>query len=119
MFKKFDVSMLALGMHFGGDTLERKSLGGSESAAIYMARALVKAGARVSLFANTPTHVAAADGVHYAPATEWPAFAKETPHDVCVVQRATDALAQRTNARLNVLWCHDLALGRQVKSFLG
>jgi len=39
MFKCFDISMLALGLPFDGHTLKSKSLGGSESAALYMAKA--------------------------------------------------------------------------------
>jgi len=117
MFSRFDIAILAPGMPFDAETLEKRSLGGSESAAIYMARALKREGARVNLFCGTERTGKDADGVHYFPAGAWPDFAKVTPHDVCIVQRAPDALANRTNARLNLLWCHDLALGRQERAF--
>jgi hypothetical protein len=77
-----------------------------------MARALAREGARVTVFCNMSSALGPHDGVQYQPASAWPNFAKETPHDVCVVQRTLGALSQRTNARVNLLWCHDLALGR-------
>jgi glycosyltransferase involved in cell wall biosynthesis/2-polyprenyl-3-methyl-5-hydroxy-6-metoxy-1,4-benzoquinol methylase len=115
-FCEFDISILALGMPFDGGTIDRGSLGGSESAAVYLARALVRAGSHVTVFCNTP-RAASYDGVEYCPASLWPSYARETPHDVCIVQRAAGVFAQRTNARLNVLWCHDLALGRDEAAF--
>jgi glycosyltransferase involved in cell wall biosynthesis/2-polyprenyl-3-methyl-5-hydroxy-6-metoxy-1,4-benzoquinol methylase len=117
MFARFDVSMLVPGLPCDGYSLLRGSLGGSESAGIYMAKALSRLGARVRVFCNTGAPSVDTEGVAYAPIHEWTAFAGSTPHDVCIVQRAHDAFARRTNARLNVLWCHDLAMGRQKNSF--
>ncbi|HEY3255157.1 MAG TPA: methyltransferase domain-containing protein [Polyangiaceae bacterium] len=119
MFKQFDISILVPGIPFDGQTLETKSLGGSESAGLYMAKALSREGARVSLFCNTNATSFDGDGVCYQPTSQWGGFAGETPHDVCIVQRVPDAFGQQTNARLNLLWCHDLALVRQDHSFRG
>src|SRR5688572_11398142 len=104
MFKDFDVSILAPGMPFDGRTIEDKSLGGSESAAVYLARALARAGARVNLFCNgASTSSVDREGVAYQPIEAWAAFANNTPHDVCIVQRTAQAFSQRTAARLNLL----------------
>jgi glycosyltransferase involved in cell wall biosynthesis len=115
----FDVSILVPGLAVEWDTLETKSLGGSESAGLYMARALSIEGARVTVFCNSAATWVDGKGVRYVPAREWAAVAKAMPHDVCIVQRAMEAFGQRTNARLNLLWCHDLALGRQERALRG
>jgi glycosyltransferase involved in cell wall biosynthesis/2-polyprenyl-3-methyl-5-hydroxy-6-metoxy-1,4-benzoquinol methylase len=119
MFSDLDISILIPGLPCDGEALEEKSLGGSESAGIYMAKALAREGARVMVFCNTSQTSTDGEGVRYLPAGSWKVYAKGTPHDVCIVQRTPEAFAQRTNARLNLLWCHDLALGRQEHSFRG
>lgn len=117
MFTSFDISLLIPGMLVEAETLKKKSLGGSESAGLYMARALAKQGASVSVFCNTNMLWVDRDGARYLPADSWSDFVRGTPHDVCVVQRMPEAFAHRTSARLNLLWCHDLALGRQKQAF--
>jgi glycosyltransferase involved in cell wall biosynthesis/SAM-dependent methyltransferase len=119
MSMNFDISLLAGGLPFDGSTLEHRSLGGAESAAVYMAKALARCGAHVAMFCNTQSASSDDAGVLYQPIQEWPAFAQQVPHDICIVQRAVRAFSQRTNARLNVLWCHDLALGRDAELFRG
>src|SRR5690349_17236765 len=116
MFTRFDIVTLIPGMAIDPGTLDTRSLGGSESSGLYMARALAAEGASVRVFCNTAT-TWSDRGVDYLPTSAWPAFSRHRPHDVCIVQRLPDAFAQRTNARLNVLWCHDLALGRQENAF--
>ncbi len=116
---KLDIVMLVPGMPFGADTLETKSLGGSESAGVYMARALADRGHNISVFCNTPHLHSDERGVNFFPAQHWAAYAKTTPHDVSIIQRAPEQFATTLNSRLNVLWCHDLALGRASKQFRG
>ena len=108
----FDISMLVLGLPFDGSTLKTKSLGGSETAGLYMAKALARTGQHVRVFCNTQEQSQDEDGVEYFPAGLWQQFVRGTPHDVAIVQRAPDLFAVRTEARLNLLWQHDLALGR-------
>lgn len=112
MFTNFDISILLPGMPVEPETLESKGLGGAESAGLYMAKALAKQGANVSVFCNTQAIWADDAGARYLPHRTWPDFVKATPHDVCIVQRTPEAFAHETNARLNLLWCHDEALGR-------
>jgi hypothetical protein len=52
------------GIPFNGDTAKLQSLGGSESAALYLAKALVIAGHQVTLFTNS-TDSGLFDGVRY------------------------------------------------------
>ncbi|NJM10613.1 MAG: methyltransferase domain-containing protein [Synechococcaceae cyanobacterium SM1_2_3] len=103
-----EITFLVSGMPFDGDTLKTKSLGGSESAGYYMARAMAKLGNRVKVFSNIG-HVQERDGVAYMPLSQWANFVAAVPSDVHVVQRLPEAMAQRISTKLNVLWCHDLA----------
>ena len=50
MRDKYTIIMVVPGMRFQGDTLETSSLGGSETAAICMARELAKLGHSVRMF---------------------------------------------------------------------
>ena len=110
------------GMPFNGATLEKQSLGGSETAAYYVARELAKRGHRVTLFTNHPDE-GAFDGVKYiwagpvnerAPLGErFHFYASHTPHDVCLIQRMPGAFVHRFASKINVAWLHDLALYRQ------
>src|SRR5437867_2807521 len=114
---RLDVVLFAPGMPFQGDTLDQKALGGSETAALCVARELAALGLRVRVFSNgQPGEY---DGVMYLPADQFGVYAQTVPHDVCVVQRLPDALGQRMASRLNLLWCHDLAQGRQAARFRG
>ena len=112
------------GMPFNGATLaEGKSLGGSESAACYMARELALLGHQVTAFTGITAESAGIwDGVRYLSAGavtedtplgadfEW--YAASTPHDVLIMQRVPDAFRRRFAAKVNLWWSHDLALKR-------
>jgi glycosyltransferase involved in cell wall biosynthesis/SAM-dependent methyltransferase len=113
-----DLLLMVPGLPFQGDTLETGSLGGSETAALCMARELAKLGHRVVVFSNCP-NPGVYDGVTYRPIAQWREYATFTPHDVSIVQRQPEAFAGRLNSRLNLLWCHDLALLRQAPPFKG
>lgn len=106
------------GMPFLGDTLERESLGGSESAGLYLARDLSRLGDTVFLFNNAET-AGEYDGVNYLPAGSFRDFAAANPHDVCVVQRAPELLGVPMASKLNILWQHDMTLGRHRQGFAG
>lgn len=107
---KLDIVFAVPGMAFNGNTFDKQSLGGSESAAYYMARALAKLGHRVTVFCNTEP-VRTAD-VDYLPIGMFRQYVEFTTHDVCIVQRTPELLPGVVKARLTILWCHDLALGR-------
>ena len=109
------------GIPFNGDTIKTKSLGGSETAAYYMARSLVQEGHRVILFTNSQ-ETGEWDGVRY----EWMGdaheqaplgdrfhfYAENTPHDVCIIQRHPQAFTRKLASKVNLWWLHDIALRR-------
>lgn len=105
------------GMPFDGNTPLNASLGGSETAAWAIARELAKRGHRIKVFSNLPGPSSVIDGVHYCPLAGWTQFSGSIPHDVAVVQRHPESFANRTMAKVNLLWCHDLALGRNGNNF--
>lgn len=110
-----------LGLPFNGDTIKRKSLGGSESAAYYMAREMAKDGHHVTLFTNELVG-GQYDGVKYiyaGPQTEqeplgsnFHFYAQNTPHDVLIIQRHPAAFQFNYASKVNLWWLHDLALLR-------
>lgn len=116
------IAMHCGGMPFDGDTIAQgKSLGGSESAAYYMAKELAALGHQVTVFTNA-TSGGMWDGVRY----EWAGRPSEhmplgdrwhqvmaAPYDVCIVQRHPAGFALPYNSKLNIWWLHDLA---QVRS---
>ena len=105
------ISMFVPGLPFQGDTLETQSLGGSETAAIYMAEALSKLGHRVEVFCNTDKP-GRYGNVLYHTADEWAIYAQTCPHDVSIVQRHPGSFCSMFKSKLNVAWSHDLASSR-------
>ena len=106
-----DILFCTGGLPFDGDTIKTKSLGGSESAAYYMARELAKRGHRVRHFTNIE-HQKVTDGVTYMPISIWAQYAQDAHHDISIVQRNPQAMAHPINSKLQILWCHDLAQRR-------
>lgn len=116
------ITMHCGGMPFNGDTLKTKSLGGSESAAYYIAKELSARGHRVSLFTNEQEE-GYFDGVKYIWAGKltqqqplgerFHVYAENTPCDVLLMQRQPGAFIHRFQAKINVVWLHDLALYHQ------
>lgn len=116
------------GIPFNGDTIKTKSLGGSESAAYYMARELAAMGHSVILFTNE-RDTGTFDGVKY----EWLGevsddlplgdrfsfYAENTPHDVCIIQRHPRAFERKLASKQNFWWLHDLALYRFKDQVIG
>lgn len=115
------IVMHCAGMPFNGATINERSLGGSETAAYYVAKELVALGHRVTLFTNHPDE-GEWDGVKYSFAGEpdpaYPLgmrfhfYAQTTPHDIAIVQRHPLAFAKPLAAKVAFWWLHDIALGR-------
>lgn len=111
----------SMGMPFDGDTVRTASLGGSESAAYYQARELASRGHRVMLFTNCKES-SATDGVMYLPIGEvsqekplgynFELYARNTPHDVLIIQRHPLAFHGQFASKINIWQLHDLALIR-------
>ena len=110
------------GMPFDGETIYKSSLGGSETAAYYMAKELVRKGHRVIVYTNMTGEDRKIEGVEYksaGPITErtplgvnFTEYASTQKHDVCIIQRHPMAFNFPVASRVNLLWLHDLALYR-------
>lgn len=117
--EKYHISLCVPGLPFNGDTLSEGSLGGSETAALYMAQALARAGHDVKVFCNGERESVDSHGVSYYPLPFYQQYATGTPHDITIVQRAPQMFSVQNAAKLNILWCHDLALRRESATFKG
>ena len=116
------IIMHCMGMPFNGATIAEASLGGSETAAYYVARELAARGHQVTLFTTTDNG-GEWDGVRYLPAGKvddqhpfgenFQFYAESTPSDVIIAQRHPRVFAAKWASRINLWWLHDLALYRQ------
>lgn len=116
-----DIVLHSLGMPFNGETIEKRSLGGSESAAYYQARELARRGHRVTVFTMTQEE-GQWDGVNYCFAGQpteaaplgdrFEFYARNTPHDALIIQRHPHAFHQPFASKVNLWQLHDLALHR-------
>lgn len=115
---KLDIVFYVQGMTFNGDSLSKHSLGGSETMGLIMAREMAKRGHDVTMFCNTdkPGNY---DGVTYLPAEHYFNYVMYTPHDVAIVQRIPGIFNNKTKAKINILWNHDLAMKRARGEFRG
>ena len=110
------------GIPFNGNTIAERSLGGSETAAYYLAKELAAEGHKVTLFTNDQNG-GEFDGVRYLfsgeQSQEYPLgkdftfYAMNTPCDVLIIQRHPVAFAQKYASKVNLWWLHDLASYRQ------
>jgi len=107
------------GMPFNGKTVKNSSLGGSESAAYYLAKELAKTGHnKVQVFTNIlePSNTGK---VRYLPmgqvseqaplGSDFHHYALNTPVDVMIIQRHPSAFKFPWASKINLLWLHDLA----------
>jgi 2-polyprenyl-3-methyl-5-hydroxy-6-metoxy-1,4-benzoquinol methylase/glycosyltransferase involved in cell wall biosynthesis len=108
-------------MPFGPDTLKYKSLGGSETAALMLAKELVKRGHFVTMFCNLPEpgqpdHIGYAgvgeDGVRYIHLNEYKSFAEGNESDLTIITRDPMLCTLLTQTKKKVLWMHDIATKR-------
>lgn len=116
-----DFVLHSMGLPFNGETIKSKSLGGSESAAYYLARELAARGHQVKMFTSEQTE-GVWDGVTYIwhgnPTSAAPLgerfchYAENTPHDVLIIQRHPLAFHRDYASKLNIWQLHDLALFR-------
>lgn len=119
--ENLDIVINCLGMPFNGDTEKTGTIGGSESAAYYVAKELASRGNHITLFTTSQdegvfdgvTYIWAGDQTEASPlGTQFHFYAENTPHDICIIQRHKDAFAFQWASKLNFLWLHDLALHR-------
>lgn len=121
-----DYVIYSSGIPFNGETAQMHSLGGSESAAYFLARELAARGHDVKLF--TAHNMGGTwDGVDYVPHGEvserfplgrdFHFYAENTPHDVLIIQRHPLAFHQQWASKINIWQLHDLALYRTAREF--
>lgn len=114
-------------MPFGPETPLRKSLGGSETAALMMGKALAARGHNVTMFCNLPPEGAVdyfpsgaqhADGVRYVSTANYASFITINETDLLIAVRDPGLVALPAQAKKKVLWCHDIATVRGMKRAL-
>jgi glycosyltransferase involved in cell wall biosynthesis len=110
--RQLSILLAVGGMPFDGETDRKRDLGGSETSALQLSRALAKRGHSVTVFSNLPEKPGKFDGVSYLPIDQYTRYAATTPHDVSIVQREPSAFNMALQSKLNILWCHDLGLKR-------
>ncbi len=101
-----DVAFHTSGLRITGEDPAELSLGGAESAVVWMARSLRRLGHRVTVFCNTGAAGERA-GVLYVPERELPRRAAGARWDVFLAVRYPEVLAGPVAARLIGLWHHD------------
>jgi len=106
MNRPLTIGLATLGLPFTGNTLEKRGLGGSETAAISVARSLAKLGHRVMVFCNCEEE-GVFDGVSYYGVDKFAAMNRTIAWDVFIASRWPEFLTQPNKAAWRVLWLHD------------
>jgi glycosyltransferase involved in cell wall biosynthesis len=109
------------GGEFDGSTLSKKSLGGSETAGIQIAKELSDLGNEVTVFSECTglnTSPGVYDGVAYASHHNFPYISSHISHDVNIISRRHQLLLSRKLSKINILWQEELAFENQKQDFL-
>lgn len=116
-----DIFLYCDGAEFDGSTLSKKSLGGSETAGLQMAKALSDLGNNVTVFAECDgpnTSPGVYDGVRYVGLETYSHMSLRVPHDVNIISRRHQLLNSPKNSKINILWNQDHAWFDQKKELL-
>lgn len=105
--EKLSIAFVTMGLEFTGDTIKEKGLGGSETAALCLARELAARGHHVSMFCKCPKP-GIYDGVEYYQVENFEQISAASAYDVLVASRWPEFLTMPVRAGLKVLWLHDL-----------
>lgn len=108
---KLNIALATGGLPFTGDSLDKMSLGGSETAFIQMAKALARRGHRVSAFCNCSSPMES-DGVAFTDIHDFGPHASQINYDVIIVSRWSEFLRIPGLAGLRVFWGHDTLADR-------
>lgn len=103
---KADIVFYTGGYPFHGGTMEERGLGGSESALIYMARALAANGTRVRVFCNCD-RPGVYDGVRYDDLVDFYIYRKLCKFPVLVSSRSMRPFKIALEPQTRILWIHD------------
>ncbi len=91
-------------------SIDDGGIGGSETAAVCMARELVRLGHEVTVVSDCPQEEVI-DGVRYVPFRDAKARTSDFPCDVLVVSRQAEAVLVGWQSKVNFLWVHDINVG--------
>lgn len=106
---------------YDGDTLNKRGIGGSESAIVYLARELVKQGFHVDVYNKCISEFSRPgnyDGVNYIDNSQTHAF-KVPKYDVCICSRSSHPLFPDSpwhfapKSTYKVVWLHDTHVGQE------
>ncbi len=103
---KADIVFYTGGQPFHDRTIEQRGLGGSESALIYMARALAANGARVHVFCNCDKP-GIYESVRYDTLVDFHIYCKLYTLPVLVSSRSMRPFKTVLQAQARILWIHD------------
>ncbi len=95
---------------FAGDTVNKKPLGGSESALLYLSRELVRIGHKVVIYGNPGKEAGIYDGVDYRPFTTLMDLARHSDneaYDIFISFRDLPAFLFPIKAKKRIWWGHD------------
>lgn len=112
-----DIVIFCSGLPFTGQTIEKGSIGGSETAALQMAESLAKLGNNVSVYSHCKGKEGKYNNVTYIDINKFYRNATQVPHDILIIQRAPDMFRMKYNSKLNFLWTHDLVTVQQSDYF--
>lgn len=110
-----DIVIAVGAMSFGPDTLKTKSLGGSETAALMLGKALAARGHNVSMFCNLsewPSGAVHDDKVRYVSLEHFEPFVMTHRHDLLIAVRDPQFVDLPSQSVKKVLWMHDIATKR-------
>lgn len=106
--KPLRIALYTEGMPFTGDSLDRRALGGSETAFVYVARELAALGHQVVAYCLCERE-GRFDGVEYRQSVRVAELAHE-PVDLFLCSRFFHVLRLPIRARFRVLWMHDVLM---------
>ena len=116
-----EIVLAAGGMPFGPNTLACKSLGGSETAIIMVAKHLKDMGHLVTVFCLLPEQgqpdywdngLECEDGIRWVHLNNYQAYITNTQCDLLIASRDPRLVGLPTQAKKKVLYCHDIATHR-------
>jgi len=115
---KLDINLIVHGMEMNHDTLDTKSLGGSETAGMCMANELAKLGHHINLFCNT-TQEGKHNGVNWINIDKLDGYLSYCSTDVTIIQRIPELFQKLNKSKINILWNHDVAVKSRRSEFAG
>jgi len=120
-----EIVLAAGGIPFGPNTLQVKSLGGSETAIIMTARHLKEMGHLVTVFCPLPEQghpdfhhngEECENGIRWVHLNNYPEYICNTQCDLLIASRDPRLVALNAQAKKKVLYCHDIATHRGMQA---